>query len=305
MALNEISNNTVSNMNVINNDKIDNKNNINSLDKENNLNHIDTSKLDSGLNKHNNDQADISLQSAKRSKEMQYASNLQNQSENSASIDSNYISQIVKKGKEVEKPKNITMDDVSWGLLVQLGEKIGVTSGEKLAKLNVEDLEAFFYTKHIIEKGKSLNKEYMSANDYADMNENNMDVKAYWDKVFDAKLHNKQYSINVINQDDTGLKISQREFFSNNGGVSVTNLSAASLHNILMAEVNTDVAQFTYAVQNISYAKKDLSIDLIQRDMIKEYDKMQAYSVKAISAYDQMDIIKKAVKDGNIISKKI
>ncbi len=281
-----------------------NKNTISQID-NNNKNKFDSSKSDDGFNRPFIDKADISNYSAKKSKEQKYAFNADDSSEGSALITSDYMAQIVKKGNEIQKPKDVNMDDVSWGLLVQLGEKIGITSASRLAKLSVKDVEAFFYTKHIIEKGKQLSKEYMTVNDYAKNNENTMDIKAYWDNVFEAKAHNKQYSITVINQDNTGLSISAREFFSSHGNASITDLSAASLHNILMAEVNTDTAQFVYAVKNIAFTKKDQSLANMQKDMINSYNEMQKFSSSSITPYDQMQIIKKAVNDGNLINYKI
>lgn len=306
MEFNEINKNvsyTTMNNPTANSDKIDNKNKIQEIN-------IDLHKpelkgnADSRLNTPNIDKTDISNTATKRAKEKAFAENGNADSQNSSAINSTYMSQIIKKGKEIEKPSNVNMDDVSWGLLVQLGEKIGLTKADKLAKLTVKDVEAYFYNKHVIERGKELTKETLTANEYAALKGKKMDNKAYWDMVFEAKANNKQYTIPAISQRDTGLSLAPQEFFSHNSS-SITKLSASSLHNILMAEENSDVAQFQYAIKSLTYAKKYQTLEQIQNDMIKSYDAMQEYSLKLPSSYEQIGIIKSTIKNGNLTIYKV
>ena len=94
---------------------------------------------------------DISSNSAQKAKEQSYYSNSSN-ADNSAgaqAINDTYMADIVKKSQEKTKPDGVKMDDVSWGLLVEMGEQIGLTDPEKLAKLTIKDVEAYFYTKNI------------------------------------------------------------------------------------------------------------------------------------------------------------
>ena len=42
------------------------------------------------------------------------------------------MADIVKKSQEKTKPDGVKMDDVSWGLLVEMGEQIGLTDPENL-----------------------------------------------------------------------------------------------------------------------------------------------------------------------------
>lgn len=136
------------------------------------------------------------------------------------------MNEIVKKSQEKTKPDWVEMDDVSWGLLVEMGEQIGLTDTEKLAKLTIKDIEAYFYTKNIIERGKNLLKDNLTANEYVEYKDKKFDSKSYWDNVFDENGNKKDYSIYTLNQSNTGLSLSYAEFFSDKGNMKLKDLSA-------------------------------------------------------------------------------
>ena len=236
--------------------------------KNNEKNNVSIEKPE--LNNPKSDSLNVSQLSANKAEQKQYYDNSA-KSEGSKAITDNYMSDIVKKGKEVPKPDNVEMDDVSWGLLVQMGEKMGLTDADRLAKLTVEDVEAYFYNKNILE-------------------------------VFEAKAKNEPYSISTINKTNTGLKLSANEFFSNKGNISVTNVSASSLHNVLMAIESEDTALFTYSINNLKTTSKEKTIEQNQKEMIESYDALQEYAQKALSPYEQLQIIKNNLKNGSLVA---
>lgn len=267
--------------------------------KNNEKNNVSIEKPE--LNNPKSDSLNVSQLSANKAEQKQYYDNSA-KSEGNKAITDNYMSDIVKKGKEVPKPDNVEMDDVSWGLLVQMGEKMGLTDADRLAKLTVEDIEAYFYTKNIVERGKNLLQDNFTANEYAQYKKQTMNDKEYWDMVFEAKAKNEPYSISTINKTNTGLKLSANEFFSNKGNISVTNMSASSLHNVLMAFENEDTALFTYSINNLKTTSKEKTIEQNQKEMIESYDALQEYAQKALSPYEQLQIIKNNLKNGSLAS---
>lgn len=294
MPLNEI-NNTVNN-------SLNNPVKAYESVKESEKNNVKLEKTQ--LNNPKTDSFNPSDTSVSKSNETSYYKN-SSSTEGSNAINDTYMSDIVKKGKEVPKPDNVEMDDVSWGILVQMGEKMGLTDADRLAKLTVEDVEAYFYNKNILERGKNLLKENLTANEYAKYKQESFSDKEYWDMVFEAKAKNEKYSIGTIDKNNTGLKLSATEFFSNKGNISVTNLSAASLHNVLMAVENEDVELFTYAVNNVKTTNTPKSIEENQKQMIESYDAMQEYAQNTLNPYEQLQIIKNSIKSGSIINYKI
>ena len=267
--------------------------------KNNEKNNVSIEKPE--LNNPKSDSLNVSQLSANKAEQKKYYDNSA-KSEGSKAITDNYMSDIVKKGKEVSKPDNVEMDDVSWGLLVQMGEKMGLTDADRLAKLTVEDIEAYFYTKNIVERGKNLLQDNFTANEYAQYKKESMSDKEYWDMVFEAKAKNEPYSISTINKTNTGLKLSANEFFSNKGNISVTNMSASSLHNVLMAIESEDTALFTYSINNLKTTSKEKTIEQNQKEMIESYDAMQEYAQKALSPYEQLQIIKNNLKNGSLVA---
>ena len=271
--------------------------------KNNEKNNVSIEKPE--LNNPKSDSLNVSQLSANKAEQKQYYDNSA-KSEGSKAITDNYMSDIVKKGKEVPKPDNVEMDDVSWGLLVQMGEKMGLTDADRLAKLTVEDVEAYFYTyfynKNILERGKNLIKDNLTANEYVKYKKETMSDKEYWDMVFEAKAKNEPYSISTINKTNTGLKLSANEFFSNKGNISVTNVSASSLHNVLMAIESEDTALFTYSINNLKTTSKEKTIEQNQKEMIESYDALQEYAQKALSPYEQLQIIKNNLKNGSLVA---
>lgn len=253
------------------------------------------------LNNPKADSFNASSHSIAKSNESVYYNSSSN-TEGSKAITDTYMADIVKKGKEVPKPDNVEMDDVSWGLLVQMGEKMGLTDADRLAKLTIEDVEAYFYNKNIIERGKNLIKDNLTANEYVKYKKETMNDKEYWDMVFEAKAKNEKYSVSTIEKSNTGLKLSADEFFSNKGNISVTKLSASSLHNVLMAFENEDVELFTYAINTSKTTDKQKTIAENQKQMIESYDAMQEYAQNALSPYDQLQIIKNNLKNGSLAS---
>lgn len=267
--------------------------------KNNEKNNVSIEKPE--LNNPKSDSLNVSQLSANKAEQKQYYDNSA-KSEGSKAITDNYMSDIVKKGKEVSKPDNVEMDDVSWGLLVQMGEKMGLTYADRLAKLTVEDIEAYFYNKNIVERGKNLIKDNLTANEYVKYKKETMNDKEYWDMVFEAKAKNEKYSVNTIEKSNTGLKLSADEFFSNKGNISVTKLSASSLHNVLMAFENEDVELFTYAINTSKITDKPKTIAENQKQIIESYDAMQEYAQNALSPYEQLQIIKNNLKYGSLAS---
>lgn len=270
--------------------------------KSNTLNSLNISK--ESLNNPRSDSFEASSLSTKKAEQSKYY-NSSAQSEGSDAITNTYMDEIIAKGKEVPKPDNVKMDDVSWGMLVQLGEEMGLTDADRLSQLTVEDIEAYFYNKNVIEKGNNLLKENLTANEYVNNNANTFNDKEYWDMVFEAKAKNQPYSINTIEKSDTGLNLSASEFFSNKSNVSATSLSAASLHNVVMAFENDDIELFSYAIDNLKTTDKEYTVAENQKQMIESYNNMQEYAKEALSPYEQLQIIKNSLKSGSLISYKV
>lgn len=270
--------------------KLDKYNQINKEDMSNNLNDAQSAyKLS------------ISGSSSQKSKESSYYNSLnQDTSDGAQIINDTYMNEIVKNAQTTSKPDNVKMDDVSWGLLLKMGEDIGLTDPDKLAQLTVKDIEAYFYNKNIIERGQNLLKDSLTANEYVDLKNQKFNPENYWDKVFDENGMKKEYNIYTINQTNTGLPLSKDEFFSNNGGLKLTDLSAASLQNILVANENKNTALFTYAVKNATIAGKEKTIAENQQEMIKSYNAMQEYAASTMSEYEQMQTIKSALKSSSL-----
>ena len=220
------------------------------------------------LNNPKADSFNASSHSVAKSNESVYYNSSSN-TEGSKAITDTYMADIVKKGKEVPKP-------------------------DRLAKLTVEDVEAYFYNKNILERGKNLIKDNLTANEYVKYKKETMNDKEYWDMVFEAKAKNEKYS--------AGLKLSADEFFSNKGNISVTKLSASSLHNVLMAYENEDVELFTYAINTSKTTDKPKTIAENQKQIIESYDAMQEYAQNALSPYEQLQIIKNNLKNGSLAS---
>ncbi len=293
--------------------EINNINNLNSIDNTNKSKLEAYNKLDkyNQINKENtnnnlNDaqsayKLSISGSSSQKSKESSYYNSLnQDTSEGAQIINETYMNEIVKNAQKTSKPDNVDMDDVSWGLLVKLGEDIGLTDPDKLAQLTVKDIEAYFYNKNIIERGQNLLKDSLTANEYVDLKNQKFNAEDYWDRVFDENGNKKDYNIYTINQTNTGLPISKNEFFSDNGNVKLTDLSAASLQNILIANENKNTALFTYATKNVTVAGKEKTIAENQQEMIKSYNAMQEYAATTMSEYEQLQIIKSALKSSSL-----
>lgn len=293
--------------------EINNINNLNSIDNTNKSKLEAYNKLEkyNQINKENtnnnlNDaqsayKLSISGNSSQKSKESSYYNSLnQDTSEGAQIINETYMNEIVKNAQKTSKPDNVDMDDVSWGLLVKLGEDIGLTDPDKLAQLTVKDIEAYFYNKNIIERGQNLLKDSLTANEYADLKNKKFNSVDYWDKVFDENGNKKDYDIYTINQTNTGLPLSKNEFFSDNGSLKLTDLSAASLQNILVANENKNTALFTYATKNVTAAGKEKTIAENQQEMIKSYNAMQEYATNTMSEYEQLQTIKSALKSSSL-----
>ena len=171
---------------------------------------------------------------------------------------------------------------------------------KKLAKLTIKDVEAYFYTKNIVERGKNLLKDNLTANEYAEYKNTKFDSESYWDNVFDENGNKKDYSIYTINQSNTGLPLSSAEFFSDKGNMKLTDLSAASIHNILMANENKDTALFTYAVKNAETAGRTKTVSENQKEMIEAYNAMQEYASNVPSVYEQTQIITSTMKKSSL-----
>lgn len=293
--------------------EINNINNLNSIDNTNKSKLEAYNKLDkyNQINKENtnnnlNDaqsayKLSISGNSSQKSKESSYYNSLnQDTSEGAQIINETYMNEIVKNAQKTSKPDNVDMDDVSWGLLVKLGEDIGLTDPDKLAQLTVKDIEAYFYNKNIIERGQNLLKDSLTANEYVDLKNQKFNAEDYWDRVFDENGNKKDYNIYTINQTNTGLPLSKDEFFSDNGSLKLTDLSAASLQNILIANENKNTALFTYATKNVTAAGKEKTIAENQQEMIKSYNAMQEYAATTMSEYEQLQTIKSALKSSSL-----
>ena len=293
--------------------EINNINNLNSIDNTNKSKLEAYNKLEkyNQINKENtnnnlNDaqsayKLSISGNSSQKSKESSYYNSLnQDTSDGAQIINDTYMNEIVKNAQKTSKPDNVKMDDVSWGLLLKLGEDIGLTDPDKLAQLTVKDIEAYFYNKNIIERGQNLLKDSLTANEYADLKNQKFNSEDYWDKVFDENGNKKDYDIYTINQTNTGLPLSKDEFFSDNGSLKLTDLSAASLQNILIANENKNTALFTYATKNVTAAGKEKTIAENQQEMIKSYNAMQEYAATTMSEYEQLQTIKSALKSSSL-----
>ena len=171
-------------------------NKIDSSDIQDKFNKTDTNAVTSSKNNPQSYNIDISSNAAQKSKEQSYYHSSNSDTSNGVqAINDNYMTEIVKKSQEKTKPDWVEMDDVSWGLLVEMGEQIGLTDTEKLAKLTIKDIEAYFYTKNIIERGKNLLKDNLTANEYVEYKDKKFDSKSYWDNVFDENGNKKDYSI--------------------------------------------------------------------------------------------------------------
>ena len=298
MELNNIS----SSLNTPNIQDNTNKNKITSSDLHSSSNKTDKETVKLSKNNLQSYKLDISSNSTQKAKEQSYYSNSSN-ADNSAgaqAINDTYMADIVKKSQEKTKPDGVKMDDVSWGLLVEMGEQIGLTDTDKLAKLTIKDIEAYFYTKNIVERGKNLLKDNLTANEYAEYKNTKFDSESYWNNVFDENGNKKDYSIYTINQSNTGLPLSSAEFFSDKGNMKLTDLSAASIHNILMANENKDTALFTYAVKNATAAGKEKTISENQKEMIEAYNAMQEYASNVPSVYEQTQIITSTMKKSSL-----
>lgn len=293
--------------------EINNINNLNSIDNTNKSKLEAYNKLEkyNQINKENtnnnlNDaqsayKLSISGNSSQKSKESSYYNSLnQDTSDGAQIINDTYMNEIVKNAQKTSKPDNVKMDDVSWGLLLKMGEDIGLTDPDKLAQLTVKDIEAYFYNKNIIERGQNLLKDSLTANEYADLKNQKFNSEDYWDKVFDENGNKKDYDIYTINQTNTGLPLSKDEFFSDNGSLKLTDLSAASLQNILIANENKNTALFTYATKNVTAAGKEKTIAENQQEMIKSYNAMQEYAATTMSEYEQLQTIKSALKSSSL-----
>lgn len=293
--------NNISSLNTPNIQDNTNKNKIDVKNYQNKFNEIDKDTVKSANKNLQSYKLDISSNSTQKSKEQSYynSSASQNISTGAQAINDTYMAEIVQKSKEKTKPSGVKMDDVSWGLLVEMGQQIGLTDPEKLAKLTVKDIEAYFYTKNILERGKNLLKDNLTANEYAEYKSNKFDSESYWNNVFDENGNKKAYSIQTINQSNAGLPLSSTEFFSDKGEMKLTELSAASIHNILIANENKDTALFTYAVKNAA-AGKEKTITANQKEMIQSYNAMQEYASNIPSIYEQTQIITNTMKKSSL-----
>lgn len=294
--------NNISSLNTPNIQDNTNKNKITSSDLYSSINKPDKETVKLSKNNLQSYKLDISFNSTQKAKEQSYYSNSSN-ADNSAgaqAINDTYMADIVKKSQEKTKPDGVKMDDVSWGLLVEMGEQMGLTDPEKLAKLTIKDVEAYFYTKNIVERGKNLLKDNLTANEYAEYKNTKFDSESYWNNVFDENGNKKDYSIYTINQSNSGLPLSSDEFFSNIGNMKLTDLSAASIHNILMANENKDTALFTYAVKNAETAGRAKTVSENQKEMIEAYNAMQEYASNVPSVYEQTQIITSTMKKSSL-----
>lgn len=291
--------NNINNMNTPNISDNSNQNKIDSSNYQDKFNKVDKDTVKTAPNNLQSYKLDISPNSAQKAKEQSYYSNTDN-SAGAQAINDTYMADIVKKSQEKTKPDGVKMDDVSWGLLVEMGEQIGLTDTDKLAKLTIKDIEAYFYTKNIVERGKNLLKDNLTANEYAEYKNTKFDSESYWNNVFDENGNKKDYSIYTINQSNSGLPLSSAEFFSDKGNMKLTDLSAASIHNILMANENKDTALFTYAVDNAVYAGKEKTVAENQQEMINAYNAMQEYAANVPSVYEQTQIITSTMKKSSL-----
>lgn len=296
MALNNINSN-LNTPNIPDN----HKNRLEAYNSSDKLNKIDTNTINSSKHNPQSYILDISYNSVQKAKELSYYSKSSDADNSSGAqaINDTYMNEIVKKSQEKTKPDGVEMDDVSWGLLVEMGEQMGLTDPEKLAKLTIKDIEAYFYNKNIVERGKNLLKDNLTANEYAELKNQKFNSEDYWDMVFDENGNKKDYSIYTINQTNTGLPLSSGEFFSDKGNMKLTDLSAASIHNILIANENKDTALFTYAVKNASTGKEKTVYEN-QKAMIDAYNDMQEYALNMPSVYEQTQIIKSAVEKSSL-----
>ena len=153
-----------------------------------------------------------------------------------------------------------------------------------------------------INKDFTLNGEKyrLTSEEYAEYKNTKFDSESYWNNVFDENGNKKDYSIYTINQSNSGLPLSSAEFFSDKGNMKLTDLSAASIHNILMANENKDTALFTYAVDNAVYAGKEKTVAENQQEMINAYNAMQEYASNVPSVYEQTQIITSTMKKSSL-----
>ena len=82
--------------------------------------------------------------------------------------------------------------------------------------------------------------------------------------------------------------------------MKLTDLSAASIHNILMANENKDTALFTYAVKNAETAGRAKTVSENQKEMIEAYNAMQEYASNVPSVYEQTQIITSTMKKSSL-----
>lgn len=291
--------NNINNMNTPNISDNSNQNKIDSSNYQDKFNKVDKDTVKTAPNNLQSYKLDISPNSAQKAKEQSYYSNTDN-SAGAQAINESYMTEIVNKSQEKAKPDGVKMDDVSWGLLLEMGEQMGLTDPEKLAKLTIKDVEAYFYTKNIVERGKNLLKDSLTANEYVEYKNTKFDSESYWNNVFDENGNKKDYSIYTINQSNSGLPLSSAEFFSDKGNMKLTDLSAASIHNILIANENKDTALFTYAVDNAVYAGKEKTVAENQQEMINAYNAMQEYAANVPSVYEQTQIITSTMKKSSL-----
>lgn len=294
--------NNISSLNAPNITDNTNKNKIEPADMQDKFNKIDTDTLKSSKNSPQSYKLDISSNSVQKAKEHFYYSNSSNtdSSAGAEAINDTYMTDIVKKSQKKVKPDGVKMDDVSWGLLMEMGEQIGLTDAKKLAKLTIKDVEAYFYTKNIIERGKNLLKDSLTANEYAEYKNTKFDSESYWNNIFDENGNKKDYSIYTINQSNSGMPLSSAEFFSDKGNMKLTDLSAASIHNILIADDNNDIALFTYAVDNAKAAGKEKTVSENKNEMIYAYNAMQEYAANTLSVYEQTQILINTMKKSSL-----
>lgn len=280
----------------------DNTNKIEPADTQNKFNKIDTDSIKSSKNNPQSYKLDISSNSVQKAREQSYYFNScdNNNSADAQAINDTYMTDIVKKAQKKVKPDGLKMDDVSWGLLVEMGEQIGLTDTAKLAKLTIKDIEAYFYSKNIVERGRNLLKDNLTANEYAEYKNTKFDSESYWNNIFDKNGNKNDYSIYTINQSNSGLPLSSAEFFSDKGNMKLTDLSAASIHNILMANENNDIALFTYATNNAETAGKEKTVSENQKEMIYAYNAMQEYAANTLSVYEQTQIIISTMKKSRL-----
>ena len=120
--------NNINNLNSIDNT---NKSKLEAYNKLEKYNQINKENTNNNLNDAQSAyKLSISGNSSQKSKESSYYNSLnQDTSEGAQIINETYMNEIVKNAQKTSKPDNVDMDDVSWGLLVKLGEDIGLKIG--------------------------------------------------------------------------------------------------------------------------------------------------------------------------------